>query len=240
MDAVATETKYVSGLAGASGDPSPVTALGVFYGIKASVQHKLKRDNLLGLTVAVQGIGSVGRYLCGYLHEAGAKLIVADLDEARAGQMATQYAAKVTGIRDIHATQADVFAPCALGAILNDETIPQLKTTIVAGGANNQLLNEDRHGAALRDRGILYAPDYVINAGGLINVFHELKGYNAEAAKRQASNIFNTMLEVYAIAERDGISTHKASDRLAEQRIKATKEAVSLRNNYNNQPWLNR
>ncbi len=242
MDWVALETRYVSGLSNqsGSGDPSPVTALGVFHGIRASVKHKLKKDNLSGLRVAIQGVGHVGMYLCGYLAEAGAKLVVADIDEVKVQHMVDKYGAKAVHVSEIHCADVDVYAPCALGAGLNDETIPRIKATIVAGGANNQLANEEKHGAMVKERGILYAPDYVINAGGLINVYHELKGYNAEAAKKQASNIYSTILEVYAEADRQNIPTHKASDRVAERRVAAVKAAASLRNNYDNQPWLGR
>jgi leucine dehydrogenase len=240
MNFVSMETNYVTGLEGASGDPSPVTALGVFHGLRASVKYKLKRDGLQGLRVAVQGIGAVGRYLCGYLHDAGAKLVVADIDDSRVQKMVEAYGAKVASVNDIHAADVDVFAPCALGAILNDETIPQLKAPIVAGGANNQLQNEDRHGLMLRERGILYAPDYVINAGGLINVYQELKGYNAEAAKRKATAIYDTILEIYAEADRQNIPTGKASDRVAERRIQAVRSMAAVRNSYDNQTWIRR
>lgn len=242
MDQVAMETKYVTGITNGtgSGDPSPVTALGVFHGIKASVKHRLKKDDLKGLRVAIQGCGAVGRYLAGYLHDAGAKLVLADIDEARVQALVDKYGAKAVHVSEIHAADVDVFAPCALGAILNDETIPRIKAPIVAGGANNQLQNEQRHGSMLREKNILYAPDYVINAGGLINVFHELKGYNAEAAKLQATGIYDTILEIYQEADRQGIPTHKASDSLAERRINAVRGAASLRNTYDNAAWLGR
>lgn len=242
MEYVAAETRYVSGLSNAqgSGDPSPVTALGVFHGIRASVEYKFKQKSLKGLKVAVQGCGAVGRYLCGYLHEAGAKLVVADLDGERAKAIADKYGAEVASVSEIHALPVDVFAPCALGAILNDQSIPQLKTQIIAGGANNQLADESRDGRALLERGILYAPDYVINAGGVINVFHELKGYNAEAAKKQASSIYETLLTIFTDAERAGLPTHKASDALAERRLHAMRQAAQLRQTYDNQAWLRR
>jgi leucine dehydrogenase len=242
MEYVAAETRYVSGLSNAhgSGDPSPVTALGVFHGIRASVEFKLKQTSLKGLKVAVQGCGAVGRYLCGYLHEAGAKLVVADLDPEKVKLVVDRYGAEVASVHDIHALPVDVFAPCALGAVLSDRTIPQLRTPIVAGGANNQLADEHRDGQALLDRSILYAPDYVINAGGVINVFHELKGYNADAAKKQASGIYNTLMTIFADAEKAGIPTHKASDALAERRIQAMRQAAPLRHSYDNQPWLRR
>jgi leucine dehydrogenase len=242
MDIVALETRYVTGLnnAGGSGDPSPVTALGTFHGIRAAVKHKLRKDDLAGLKVAVQGVGAVGRHLTEYLVEAGAKVVVADIDDARVAKLAEKTGAKTASAREIHALDVDVFAPCALGAVLNDETIRELKATIVAGAANNQLANEDRHGAMLRERGVLYAPDYVINAGGLINVYHELKGYNAEAAKKQATNIYGTLLEIFAEADRQNVPTHRASGEVAERRIQAVRNAVSLRHTYDNQAWLGR
>jgi len=217
-----------------------VTALGVFHGIRASVAHKLKRDNLSGLRVAVQGVGAVGRYLCGHLADAGVQLTVADIDEAKTRAMVERYGAKAMPVANIHSADVDVFAPCALGAALNDHTIPEIKAKVVAGGANNQLAVESRHGQQLLDRGILYAPDYVINAGGVINVFHELKGYNAEAAKLQATTIYQTLLEVYQEAERRKIPTHQASDVVAERRIQSMRAAASLRHSYDNQPWLSR
>lgn len=240
MDHVAAETRFVTGLnrAGSSGDPSPVTALGVFHGIRAAVKHQLRQDDLKGVRVAVQGAGAVGSYLCGYLHEAGAKLLVADLEASRVQALVSKFGAQAVSTEQVHAADADVFAPCALGAILNDETIPRLKAKIVAGGANNQLLDEGRHGAMLRERGILYAPDYVINAGGVINIYQELRGYDAEAARRQASGIYQTLLTVFATAASDGISTHQASDRLAEKRLQAMRTAPTLKNQRDAQPWI--
>ena len=240
MEFVAMETPYFTGIAsrpGGSGDPSPITALGVFSGLQAAVAYKLRKDNLKGLTVAVQGVGHVGSYLCQYLHEAGAKLIVADISEERVADMSKKYGAKVVDVNEIHAVQADVFAPCALGAILNTETIPQIKAAVIAGGANNQLQDDDVHGKQLRDREILYSPDYVINAGGLINVYHELIGYNAEAAKKQACGIYHTMMEVFRTADRDGVPTHVASDRVAEKRLQTVRKITAHNNTYDNQPW---
>ena len=243
IEFAALETPYVTGVTsrpGGSGDPSPITALGVFSGIRASVKKQLGKENLRGLTVAVQGIGAVGRYLCGYLHEAGAQLIVADIEETKVEEVCSLYGAQRVAVDKIHQVTCDVFAPCALGAILNDVTIPELQTTIVAGGANNQLQKEDRHGDMLRERNILYAPDYVINAGGLINVYHELKGYDSEAARAQATHIYDTLLEVYREAERQGIPTHKASDAVAERRILNMRAVAPLHNTYGNQLWSKR
>jgi leucine dehydrogenase len=241
IDNVAMETKYCAGIAsraGGSGDPSPVTALGVFSGIKASVKHKLKRDSLNGLTVAIQGVGAVGSWLARYLNDEGAKLIIADIDQGRLDSLSNEFGAKIVSVDDIHSVDCDVFAPCALGGGLNDKTIPTIKAPIVAGGANNQLLDEDKHGEQIRKRDILYAPDYVINAGGLINVYHELRGYNAEAAKRQARRIEGTLLEIYEEADRQDISYHRASDTVAERRIQSIKQMSDLRKTYNNQAWI--
>ncbi len=242
MNAVAKETNYVSGITtreGGSGDPSPVTALGVFSALKASVKFKLEKDSLAGLTVAVQGTGAVGRHLCQYLHEEGASLVVADINKDSIDFVCKEYGARSVGVDEIFAVDCDVFAPCALGAIINDSTIPQLKAPIVCGGANNQLLDEHKHGLALQEKGILYAPDYVANAGGLINVCYELKGYNADEAKGKARHIYDTMLEIYKEAEKEAIPTFKASDNIAEKRInEARAKGGKLRNTFDNQDWI--
>src|SRR5215212_10819377 len=176
MDFVHMETDYVAGLAGRSGDPSPVTAHGVFRAIQASAKARWGADDLSTKTVAVQGCGHVGYYLAKELHEAGAKLIVTDIDADRVKRVATEFGARPVGADEIYSVAAEIFAPCALGAIINDRTLPQLKCEIVAGAANNQLL-EERHGDELESRNILYAPDYVANAGGVINVYSELAGW---------------------------------------------------------------
>ncbi len=220
MEHVAKETKHVTGLSskpGGSGDPSPVTALGVFHGVRAAVKHKLKTDDLKDVRVMVLGVGAVGSYLCGYLHEKGAKLTVADLDSEKVQEMVTKYGAKVVDPATAHMADVDVFSPCALGAGLNDTTIPQIKATIVAGGANNQLLDEKTHGKLLMDRGILYAPDYVINAGGLINVYQEIQGYNRDAALKKASEIYDTLLKIFIESDARKIPTHQASNLIAER-----------------------
>lgn len=240
MDYVASETPYVTGVSsrtGGSGDPSPVTAWGVFYGLKAAVKQKLKTDSLQDLRVAVQGIGSVGRNLCDYLHNEGAKLVIADINKEAVADLASKYDATIMDPESIHTAEVDVFAPCALGGILNDNTIDQIKATIIAGGANNQLMDEDKHGEALRSKGILYSPDYVINAGGLINVAHELKGYIKQDAIKEAEGIYDTMLEIFDIAEKENIPTHVASDRLAEARVEKD-GAGHLQNTFDNQDWI--
>lgn len=239
---IAKETRYVSGVSaeGGSGDPSPITALGVFYGIKAAIEYKTKNSSLRGLTIAVQGCGSVGRNLCKLLHDDGARLIVSDINRASADFIAKEFDAKVVSVEEIHKVQADVFSPCALGGILNEKTIPELHTGVVAGAANNQLLDEQRDGKRIKDRGILYAPDYVINAGGLINVAHELSGYSQELAKNDTKKIYQTTLKVFEIADKNNITTNAASDELALKRInevKAVQKHPRL-NNYHNQDWI--
>lgn len=218
MDYVLMETEHVTGIRGGSGDPSPVTAFGVYRGIKAAARKKLGTDSLDGIRVAVQGLGHVGCYLCEDLAEEGARLIVTDIDEAKVADIAQQYDAEAVGPNEIYAVDAEIFAPCALGAVVNDETLPQFRFQAIAGAANNQL-DEERHGDELARREILYAPDYVINAGGLINVYGEIQGWGPDQSKRKAAEIYDTLLALFAIAEEEGVPTYEAADRLAERRI---------------------
>jgi len=218
MDYVHMETKNVTGLAGRSGDPSPVTAHGVFRAIQASARERWGKDDVANRTVAVQGCGHVGYFLAKALHEAGAQLVVTDIDPERVKRVVAEFSAHGVAPEDIYGVQADIFAPCALGAIINDKTIPRLKVEIVAGAANNQLL-EERHGDMLADKGILYTPDYVANAGGVINVYSELAGWTSARSFRKADEIYDTVLKVFAIATHDRVPTYQAADRLAEQRI---------------------
>jgi leucine dehydrogenase len=220
MDYVHMETKNVAGLAGRSGDPSPVTAHGVFRAIQASAKEHWGKSDVSGRSVAVQGCGHVGYFLAKQLHEAGATLFVTDIDLERVKRVVGEFAARAVAPDEIYGVDADIFAPCALGAIINDKTIPQLKVEIVAGAANNQLL-EERHGDMLEEKGILYAPDYVANAGGVINVYSELAGWTSARAFRKADEIYDTVLKVFAIAKQDRVPTYQAADRLAEQRIRA-------------------
>jgi len=220
MDYVHMETDYVSGLAGRSGDPSPVTAHGVFRAIQAAAKDRWGSDDLSNRTVAVQGCGHVGYYLSKELHETGAKLIVTDIDAERVKRAVSEFAARAVAPDEIYSVQADIFAPCALGAIINDKTIPQLRVEIVAGAANNQLL-EERHGDELESRHIMYAPDYVANAGGVINVYSELAGWTSARSFRKADEIYYTILKGFEIAKTERIPTYLAADRLAEQRIHA-------------------
>jgi leucine dehydrogenase len=225
MDFVHMETDYVTGLAGRSGDPSPVTAHGVFRAIQASAKTCWGSDDLHTKTVSVQGAGHVGYHLAKELHEAGAKLVVTDIDPERVKRVVSEFGAAAVAPDDIYGVRADIFAPCALGAVINDKTLPQLRVELVAGAANNQLQDE-RHGDELHRRGILYAPDYVANAGGVINVYSELAGWSSARAFRKADEIYETILRVFSIAKQDGVPTHEAADRLAEQRIKAVGSMV--------------
>lgn len=223
MDYVHMETTHVVGLQGKSGDPSPVTAYGVYAGMKAAAKVVFGDDHLAERTVAVQGAGRVGYHLCAHLAAEGARVLVTDIDRAKAQQAAEAFGAKAVAPEAIYAATADIFAPCALGAVVNDDTLTQFKCKVIAGGANN-VLAEERHGDALEKMGILYAPDYVINAGGLINVNSELEGWPAERAKAKAGDIYDTLGRVFEIARRERIPTYRAADRLAEKRIEAVRK----------------
>lgn len=218
MDYVHMETEYVTGLAGRSGDPSPVTAYGTYRGIKACAREKYGNDSLDGLTIAVQGVGHVGYYLCEDLAAEGARLVVTDIDAERVKRVVDEFGAEAVGSDEIYGVDAQIFAPCALGAIVNDETIPQFSFDIIAGAANNQLA-EGRHGEELKKKDILYAPDYVINAGGLINVYGELNAWSPERAKRKAGEIYETLGQLFELAKEQGIPTSEAADQLAQRRI---------------------
>ncbi len=223
MDYVHMETEFVAGIGSGSGDPSPVTAFGVYRGIKAAAKQKFGDDSLAGMRVAVQGLGHVGYYLCQNLAKEGAKLVVTDIDPERVQRVANDFDAQPVAAERIYAVDAEIFAPCALGAVVNDQTIPQFKFQVIAGAANNQLA-EDRHGDELQKRGILYAPDYVINAGGLINVYGELNEWTSERAMRKAGEIYETLLQLFEITQEQGVPTHVAADKLAERRIHAVGE----------------
>ena len=220
MEFVRMETQHVSGLQGLSGDPSPVTAFGVYMGMKATAKARWGSDSLAGKTVALQGCGKVGYYLALHLKEEGVRLIVTDIDPDRVQQAVADTGASAVAPDAIYDQKADIFAPNALGAVINDDTLKRLKVEVIAGGANNQLA-EERHGDQLEKMGITYAPDYVINGGGLINVYGELQGWERERAKRKAGEIYNTILSLFAIAKRDGLPSYRAADRLAEERIAA-------------------
>ena len=219
MEIVRLETQHVGGLLGRSGDPSPFTARGVFRAIQASAKFRWNTDELAGVKVAIQGCGHVGHNLAKWLHESGAELIVTDVDRDSVARVVDEFAAHAVEPGEIFSVPADIFAPCALGGVINDETIPQLKVQIVAGAANNQLF-EERHGAMLEERDILYAPDYVANVGGVLNGCRELLGWEAENALSKIDSIYNTMLSIFESAKAQGITTNKAADRLAEDRLR--------------------
>jgi leucine dehydrogenase len=225
MDFVHMETNYVAGLLGASGDPSPVTARGVFRATQAASKFRWGTDDLSGRTVAIQGCGNVGYHLAKELHAVGAKLIVADIDAERVQRVVNETGARAVSVNEIVGQQADIFAPCALGGGLNDDTIPKLRVEVIVGAANNQLL-EDRHGDVIEARGITYTPDYVANAGGVINVYSELAGWDRTRSLRKADEIYQTVLGVFDIAKADGVTSHVAADRLAERRIQAVRGMV--------------
>lgn len=237
MDLIHEETNYVTGISptfGSSGNPSPVTAFGVYRGMKAAAKEAFGTDRLDGRTVSVQGLGNVAYKLCEYLHNEGAKLIVTDINQAAMERVVNDFGATAVLPDEIYAQDVDIFSPCALGAIINDTTIPQLKAKVIAGSANNQL-QASRHGDVLHERGIVYAPDYVINAGGVINVADELYGYNQERAMKRVEGIYDSIEKIFAISKRDNIPTYIAANRLAEDRIARVAKSRSqfLRNEKN-------
>lgn len=216
------ETPWVTGIPkdfGGSGDPSPYTAHGVLMGIKAAAKEKLQTDSLKGVRIAVQGLGNVGSNLVKHLVEEGAQVIVTDIDQERVKRHVDQYKVQSSHPDEILFAECDILSPNALGAVINDNTLNKLKCKVVAGGANNQL-HEPRHGDELKAKGILYAPDYVVNAGGLMNVFVELEGYSPERAFEKTKRVYDNVMKVFEIAKRDNIGTHTAADRFAEERIK--------------------
>jgi len=232
MEQILTETRWVTGISAAQkggGDPSPVTAFGVLQGIKAAAAWQLGSAQLAGRTVAVQGLGSVGFALARYLREEKAAVLAADIDEAATARARDELGVEILAPGEIIEAECDVLAPCALGAVLDDRSIPKLRCKIVAGAANNQLADEERHGQALHDRGILYAPDFVLNAGGLINVYSELTGYNRATALRMARGLFQNTTRIFELSRAQGIPTSAAAHRVAEDRIASVK---SMRSRY--------
>ncbi|MBX2995987.1 MAG: Glu/Leu/Phe/Val dehydrogenase [Bdellovibrionaceae bacterium] len=222
MEHIFMETPWVTGIPkdfGGSGDPSPYTAHGVLMGLKASVKFKLGADDLKGVRVAVQGLGNVGTHLVKYLVQEGADVIVADIDAEKVKRHVELYKVKTSTVENIVFEECDVWAPCALGAGVNDQSITKLKCKVIAGGANN-VLAEHKHGDQLKELGILYAPDFVINAGGLMNVFVELEGYSPDRAFEKTRRVYDNCWKVFEIAKRDNVGTHIAANRLAEERIK--------------------
>lgn len=221
MNIVHKHTQHVLGYdpeKGSSGDPSPFTAYGVRRGLDAAVRFRYDRDDLDGLHVAIQGVGSVGYHLARELHALGASLTVTDVSDAAIARCVEEFGATAVAPQEIYGVACDIFAPCALGAILNDHTIAQLQCDIIAGAANNQLA-EDRHDLILQERGIVYAPDYAINAGGLINVAHEYVGYDAGKAREQCTLIYDTILQILERAKADDAPTGRVADQIVEELI---------------------
>ncbi len=230
IDTVRTQTRFAVGGSneGGSGDPSCYTALGVFQGLKAAVKSAGLGEDLQGLRIAVQGVGNVGYHLCSLLSAAGAKLLVTDIYEAPLEKVKEDFGATIVAPDMIYSTECEVFSPCALGAVLNKETVAKLNCKIVAGAANNQLETEE-DGFELMRRGIIYAPDYAINSGGVINVGCELEGYNRELVLTRVNNIGHTIASILEMSRREGIAPHVAADRLAEHRLNEKKGNGSLR-----------
>ena len=224
MTWVNMETDHVAGLPGKSGDPSPVTAFGVYMGMKAAAKYKFGSDNLEGKKILVQGVGHVGETLVKHITDEGAKVILNDISEARLEELSKKYNANVALGNDIYGLDVDIYAPCALGATLNDDTINQLQAKVIAGAANNQLANEIKHGKLLQEKGIAYAPDFLINAGGIINVYAEVAGYGKDESKKRTENIYNTTLEIFDLAQKENITTHRAALNIAQARINARKK----------------
>lgn len=222
MDTVREVTQYVTGISeekGGSGNPSPITAYGVFMGLKAATKYRFGSDNLEGKKVLVQGIGHVGEVLVQHLTESGAIVTIADINEVRLQQVGAKYGAKIYTGADLYSAEVDIYAPCALGATINDDTIHKIQAKVIAGAANNQLANEVVHGTILKDKGILYAPDFLINAGGVINVYSELANLTRAQVMEKTENIYNTSLEIFKFAETNNITTHQAAMSIAQKRI---------------------
>lgn len=219
MEWVRLETDHVAGLRELSGDPSPFTAYGVYMGMKATAKVAFGDDSLKGKRIAVQGLGHVGYYLCKHLHEEGAKLIVTDIYQDNVERVVKEFGAEAVAPEKIYSVDCDIFSPNALGAIINDETIPQFKCRVIAGAANNQLKEPEKHGVIIEEKGFFYAPDYIINAGGVINVAEELNGYDKERALKKVAGIYDNVAKVFKIAKEQGVPTYIAADRLAEERI---------------------
>jgi leucine dehydrogenase len=227
MEWVFAETKHVVGLQGRSGDPSPVTAWGTFRATQACAKFLWGTDDVAGKSVAVQGVGHVGYYLCKLFHEHGANLIVSDMSADKIKCVVDEFGAKAVAPDAIYGVQADVFAPCALGAVINGETLKVLRAPVVCGAANNQLA-EEKHGDELARRGIVYAPDYVANAGGLINVNAEIEGWSLDQSHKKAGEIYDSTLQILKIARDEGIPSYRAADRLAEERVARAERAKGL------------
>ncbi len=227
MDVIREVTPHVTGVSeeiGGAGNPSPVTAYGVFMGMKAAAKYKFGTDKLAGKKVLVQGVGHVGETLVKHITDEGGQVILNDINEVRLEELSKKYNAKVILGNDIYGLDVDIYAPCALGATINDETIHQLKAKVIAGAANNQLADEIKHGNLLKEKGIAYAPDFLINAGGIINVYAELEGYGRDEIIKKTENIYHTTLDIFRLSEKENTTTHRAAFNIAQQRIDTRKK----------------
>ena len=230
MDLVREVTPFVTGISeskGGAGNPSPITAYGVFMGMKAAAKFKFGSDVLEDKTVYVQGIGHVGESLVEHLTNEGANVVITDINDARLVEVSKKYGASIYTGSDVYSEEMDIYAPCALGATVNDDTIYKLKAQVIAGAANNQLAVEEKHGQILQERGVVYAPDFLINAGGIINVYAELEGYGKQEIMRKTENIFNTTLEILESAKANEITTNHAALNIAQSRIAERKKENS-------------
>jgi len=221
MNWVNMETNHVAGLPGKSGDPSPVTAYGVYMGMKACAKVQFGSDSLEGKTIAVQGVGHVGEYLVKHLAAEKANVVITDIHEETLKRVANEYGIKVVAPSEIYDVPMDIYAPCAMGATINDETLSRLKCSIISGAANNQLAIEQKHGLEVMNRGIIYAPDYTINAGGVINCFSEVEGLSSEWAHTKAAEIYTTILNIIHRSKEANIPTYQIANKMAEERIAA-------------------
>lgn len=228
MDLVKMETNHVVGLPSTSGDPSPFTAYGVYKGIKASLKEVYGSGRIQDRVIAIQGVGAVGGHLARLLADDGAKLFITDMDNERCEVIAKATGATVVAANDIYKVECDVFSPCALGAVINDETIPLLKCKIIGGAANNVLKDSAIHGPRLHELGFIYAPDYVINAGGLINVYQELVGYDKEQSLKKIDAIYDRVREIIRLSRETGTPTYLVADRIAENRIEMMRNINSI------------
>jgi leucine dehydrogenase len=224
MDIVREVTPYVTGISesnGGAGNPSPITAYGVYMGMKAAAKYKFGTDNLAGKKILVQGIGHVGEDIVAYAAKEGAKIIISDINKELLEKVSKKYGATIHHDLDIYGLDVDIYAPCAMGATINDNTIDRLKAKVIAGAANNQLFDEIKHGKMLRDKGIAYAPDFLINAGGIINVFAEIGKYGKEEIMKRTENIYNTTLDIFKLSDEKQITSHQAAFDIAQARIDA-------------------
>jgi leucine dehydrogenase len=227
MDRIREVTPFVTGISegkGGSGNPSPVTAYGVYMGMKAAAKHQFGSDNLAGKKILVQGTGHVGETLIDYLTKEGALVQISDINQARMEEVSTKYGVTIFTGPNLYTADVDIYSPCALGATINDDTVYKINAKVIAGAANNQLAVESIHGKILRERGIAYAPDFLINAGGIINVYGEIMKYDKTEAMRRTENIYNTTLEIFSFADANNMTTQQAAMQIAQNRIDIRKK----------------